>query len=96
MTMTQEDVTGAANEGALLAVPDKTGDALVAAMFTSGSLRERYRLLSMQAAQLERNGRYDDARRTWAQAAAQAQYDVDRHWCESRAQWCELCHQRRG
>ncbi|MGQ8701793.1 ANR family transcriptional regulator [Serratia marcescens] len=75
-------------------VPDNTSAALAAAMFTHDSPKELCRQLSIQAALLERHGHYDDARRTWVQAAAQAQYDVDRHWCESRAQWCELCHRR--
>lgn len=75
---------------------DKTAEALAAAMFAPGSSRERHRLLSTQAAQLERNGQYDAAMRTWIQAANQALYDVERHWCESRAQWCEQCLQRQG
>lgn len=78
------------------ATPDVTGEALTAAMFVQTTSRERYRLLSAQAAQLERNGLYDGAMRTWGQAAAQALYDVDRHWCEARAQWCERRAQRPG
>lgn len=91
MTVTQED-----KGMAMLAVSDKTVEALAAAMFVHGSSRERYRQLSMQAAQLERNGQYDSAMHAWTLAASQALYDVERHWCESRAHWCEHCLPCRG
>lgn len=94
MAVTQENVGVSDDEVKVAVVPDKTAEALAAVMFTQRSARELYRLLSVQAAQLERQGRYDGAMRTWTQAAAQALYVVDRHWCESRAQWCELCLRR--
>lgn len=95
MTVMQESVGISAIDVAERAVPDKTTEELVAAMFAHGSPRARYRQLSAQAAQLERNRQYDEARRTWTQAASQALYDIDRHWCESRAHWCEQRWHRR-
>lgn len=83
MCMTLPSVTGC------------TSESLVDAMCTRSALREQYRQLSAQAAQLERDGQYDEAMRTWAQAAGQALHRADRHWCESRAQWCEQCLRRR-
>ncbi|MEL5280747.1 ANR family transcriptional regulator [Serratia bockelmannii] len=95
MTMAQES-EGASGKSRIVLAPDKVTQGLAAVMFPDESPRARYRQLSTRAAQLERNGQYDGAMRFWMQAAGQALCTLDRHWCESRAQWCEHRLQRRG
>lgn len=96
MAVTQDN-KGVSGDGVKVATgPDKAAEARTAARFTQQSACELYQLLSVQAAQLERQGQYDGAMRTWAQAAARALYDIERHWCEARAQWCEQCLRRQG
>lgn len=50
--------------------------------------RERYQAATHQAAMLERSGELALASREWQAAAELAFTHADRHWCESRAQWC--------
>lgn len=50
--------------------------------------RERYRQAAQEAAAYERAGALAMANEWWRAAAGLAISVLDRHWCESRAQWC--------
>ena len=65
-----------------------TSNALTA-LLGAPTPRELYRALSGKAARLERSGRYAHAMWAWHKARAQAACDIDRHWCDARALWCE-------
>lgn len=51
--------------------------------------KDHYRAMAGKAARMEREGRYGAARQHWQAAATLAMQGTERHWCESRAQWCE-------
>lgn len=65
-----------------------TNEALVA-LFARPSLREQYHSATHNAAALERQGHYALAGEVWQGAALLAMDSIGRHWCESRAQWCQ-------
>ncbi|MFO6501846.1 ANR family transcriptional regulator [Serratia marcescens] len=88
MVLPQESVC-VSGESKIAPVSESATDELVAVMFLHESPREQFRQMSTRAAQLERNGHYEEAMCAWMRAAVQAPSNVDLHWCESRAQWCE-------
>ena len=52
------------------------------------AVRDHWRYLCRQAAGFERAREYASAEVRWREAAELSRAGVDRHWCESRAQWC--------
>lgn len=71
-----------------------SGEALLA-WFARPDLRGQYRVIAHEAAMLEREGNYDMAMCQWQVAGALAMNSMDKHWCESRAQWCSRRHAER-
>ncbi|MDA0148828.1 ANR family transcriptional regulator [Vibrio sp. LaRot3] len=57
-------------------------------MFSSTPAKSEYPEHAELAAQLERDGMYSNAAFTWMAAAHHARSPENRHWAESRADFC--------